>query len=133
MDFKEILEHHILDHRLAEILFPGKVHLYVTKHLVVMWIGSALLILVSIFMNSSHSRLAGKVRLLFEAIVLYIRDEIVIKSVGERGKKYLHYFLTLFFFILVCNGMGLIPGSATPTGNIAVTATVALCTFFLIH
>ena len=133
MDFKEILEHHILDHRLAPLLTVGNLSMPLTRHLLVMWIGSALLILLFLFLNISSGALAGRIRLLIETIILYIRDEIVLKSMGESGKKYLHYFLTLFFFILVCNLLGMVPGSSTPTGNIGVTATLALCTFFFIH
>jgi len=45
----------------------------------------------------------------------------------------LSYFLTLFFFILTCNLLGLVPWGATATGNISVTATLALTTFVLIN
>ena len=43
------------------------------------------------------------------------------------------FFLTVFFFILFCNLIGLIPYSATPTGNISVTAALALCTFVVVQ
>lgn len=132
MDFKEVLEHHILDHTFATLISIGPVSLSFTKHLLMMWIASFLLIGLSLFMKSDGV-LAKKFRLLFEAIAIYIRNEIVLPALGDHGKKYLHYFLTLFFFILFCNLLGLIPGAATATGNIAVTATLSLCTFFLIH
>jgi len=67
----------------------------------------------------------------FEAIVVFLRDEVITPIMGEDGRRYLPYLLTVFFFILFCNLLGLIPYSATATGNISVTAGLALCTFVL--
>ena len=66
-----------------------------------------------------------------EVVVLFIRDEIAKPMLGHRANKYLPYLLTLFFFIWINNLMGLIPGSANVTGNIAVTASLAAITFIL--
>ena len=129
MDFKEILEHHILDHPLRSLFSIGSVSFSLTKHLLMMWIASLALIVLGFLLGSGSK----KITLVAETIVLYIRDEIVLPAMGEHGKKYLHYFLTLFFFILFCNLLGMIPGASTATGNIAVTATLSLCTFFFIH
>jgi F-type H+-transporting ATPase subunit a len=57
----------------------------------------------------------------------------VLPNTGEEGLKYLPYFLTVFFFILFLSLLGLVPGLATATGNIAVTATLALCSFALVN
>ena len=48
---------------------------------------------------------------------------------GEEGKPYLPYLLTVFFFILFCNLLGLVPFGATATGNVSVTAALALMAF----
>jgi len=73
---------------------------------------------------------------MLEAVILFVRDEIAIPLIGaHKYHKYLPYLLTLFFFILVNNLMGLIPvfpGGANVTGNIAVTMTLALLTFFVV-
>ena len=130
MDFKEVLEHHILDHRISGLLSFGGIDLPLTKHLLAMWAGCAVLLLLAAIMRSSKG---GKLNLLMEAIALYLRDEVVMKALGPHGKKYLHYFLTLFFFILALNLVGMVPGSATATGNIAVTAALSLCTFGFIQ
>ncbi|MFT7487164.1 MAG: ATP synthase subunit 6, partial [Candidatus Paceibacteria bacterium] len=67
---------------------------------------------------------------LFTGFAMYIRDEMVVPVMGkETGKKYLPYFLSLFFFILFMNLMGLVPGSATATASIFVTAALALIVF----
>ena len=72
---------------------------------------------------------------LLEPLILFIRDDVAIPSIGEdKYQKYFPYLLTLFFFILVNNLMGLIPifpGGANLTGNIAVTAVLAIITFFI--
>lgn len=133
MDFKSFLEHHILDHPVALLFTVAGFPVTISKHLITMWISSALLILLFLFLKWSSGAAAAKIRLLLEAIILYIRDEVVLSAIGEHGKKYVHYFLTLFFFILACNLLGMVPGSATATGNIAVTAALSLCTFCLIH
>lgn len=67
----------------------------------------------------------------FEIIVLFVRDEIVKPNIGPRYQRYLPYMLTLFFFILIGNILGLLPGAANLTGNIAVTAVLALITFIM--
>jgi F-type H+-transporting ATPase subunit a len=71
-----------------------------------------------------------------EPIVLFIRDDVVKASIGaDKYQKYLPYLLTVFFFILINNVMGLIPilpGGANLTGNIAVTLVLALITFVII-
>ncbi len=68
-----------------------------------------------------------------EPIILFVRDEIAIPSIGKKKYEvFLPYLLTVFFFILINNLMGLIPilpGGANVTGNIAVTLVLALFTF----
>ncbi|MCC7051678.1 MAG: F0F1 ATP synthase subunit A [Gemmatimonadaceae bacterium] len=68
-----------------------------------------------------------------EAMVLYIRNEVIIPNVGHHGNGFVPFLLTLFFFILACNLWGIFPWGSTATGNIAVTATLALCTFFVVE
>ena len=68
----------------------------------------------------------------FEPIVLYIRDDIAIANIGEkRYKKYMPFLLTVFFFIWFLNMFGLTPLGVNVTGNIAVTAALAVVTFLL--
>lgn len=68
----------------------------------------------------------------FEPLVLYIRDEIAIPNIGEKGyKKYMSYLLTIFFFIFFLNILGLTPLGFNVTGNIAITASLALLTYLI--
>lgn len=71
---------------------------------------------------------------LLEPLILFVRDEIAIPSIGKKYyKRYLPYLLTIFFFIWILNLLGLIPfiGGFNVTGNIAVTLVLALFTFFI--
>jgi F-type H+-transporting ATPase subunit a len=111
-----------------------------TKHIFFMILSAILLCIVLIWTARSHARsteregrpkgfAAG-----LEAVILYLRNEIYIPVLGGHGgERYVPFVLTLFFFILVCNLFGLIPYGSTPTGNIAVTATLAIITFIVIE
>lgn len=69
-----------------------------------------------------------------EAIVLYLKNDVVVPFVGEKGaEKWTPFALTLFFFILSMNLLGLVPYLHTATGNINVTGTLALVIFVLIN
>jgi F-type H+-transporting ATPase subunit a len=66
---------------------------------------------------------------LLEMLILFIRDEVAIPNLGEKdGRKFTPLIGTFFFFVLACNLMGLIPLFTTPTGNINITAALALVT-----
>ena len=73
---------------------------------------------------------------IIEVVILFVRDEIAIPLIGaHKYQKYFPYLLTLFFFILINNLMGLIPifpGGANVTGNITITMILALITFAVV-
>jgi len=64
-----------------------------------------------------------------EPLILFVKDDIIQQNIGKKYTKYLPFLLTVFFFILINNLMGLIPGSANVTGNIAVTLVLSVITF----
>ncbi len=68
----------------------------------------------------------------FEPIIIFIRDDVAKPNLGHNYMKYLPYILTLFFFILINNIFGLIPGTANVTGNIAFTVVLGLISFAVI-
>src|SRR5207253_1200666 len=68
-----------------------------------------------------------------EAIVLFVRNDVAIANIGHDGAKFAPYILTLFFFILYCNLLGLLPWGAAPTGNLAVTGALALTSFLTVE
>ena len=105
-----------------------------TKHVFWMWVACALLLLV-VFAAMAGAK-AGEVHTglgnILETFVLFIRDEIALPNMGEHaGEAYTPYLCTIFFFVLFCGLLGVLPFAATATGNIAVTATLALLTFAL--
>ena len=68
-----------------------------------------------------------------EAMTLWVRQEVVLPNVGPHGEGFAPYLLTLFFFILAMNLLGLLPWGAAATGNIAVTAALAVIAFVVIE
>ena len=87
------------------------------------------------YKNGGDNKAPKGMQALVEPVILFIRDEVAIPSIGkDKYEKYLPYLLTLFFFILINNLMGLIPifpFGANLTGNIAVTGILAVITFFI--
>jgi F-type H+-transporting ATPase subunit a len=69
---------------------------------------------------------------LIEPIITFVRDEVAKPNLGDKWEKYLPYLLTLFFFILINNIFGLIPGTANVTGNIAFTFVLGIISFVVI-
>jgi F-type H+-transporting ATPase subunit a len=67
-----------------------------------------------------------------EPVITFVRDEVAKPNLGHAYMKYLPYLLTVFFFILINNLFGLIPGSANVTGNIAFTAVLGVISFIII-
>lgn len=145
VDIGGTILHHITNSNQIELPFIGPVtlphfsdihiagltiNLSPTKHVVMMWLVALLLLLI--FTVLARPRLIPKgLYNFFESIVVYIREEIVRPNFGALTDKYVNYFLTVFFFILFMNVLGLIPFGSTATGNISVTATLAVCTFLL--
>lgn len=78
--------------------------------------------------NGGIAKGAGR---FFEPIILYIRDDIAIPNIGKNYKKYMSYLLTIFFFIWFLNIFGLTPLGVNVTGNIAITAGLALLTYLI--
>jgi F-type H+-transporting ATPase subunit a len=110
-----------------------------TKHVVFLLIAAFLCCVVLISAARAHVRhthAAGRPKGFatgIEAMVLYIRNEVALPNLGPHGEKYAPFILALFFFILFANLLGLIPFGSTVTGNISVTATLAIITFCVVE
>jgi F-type H+-transporting ATPase subunit a len=110
-----------------------------TKHLVFLLLAAVIVALT--FILSARAIAAAQARGrpakgfpgAMEAMALYIRQEVVLPNVGPHGEGYAPYLLTLFFFILTMNLLGLLPWGATATGNIGVTAALAVIAFLVIE
>ena len=106
-----------------------------TKHVVFMLVAAALCVLVLVGTARAHGRhsiASGHPRGFsagLESVVLYLRREVFLPALGHHGEKYVPFVMTLFFFVLFMNMMGLLPYGSTPTGNLSVTAALAVCSF----
>ncbi|NJN40872.1 MAG: F0F1 ATP synthase subunit A [Flammeovirgaceae bacterium] len=111
------------------------VDLSITKNVAMLFITSLLMVWVFISVANSYKKRKGKapsgLQSFMEPIIFFIRDEVVKPNAGPKYEKYLPYLMTLFFFVLFGNLLGLLPGAANLTGNIAVTMTLAVFTFII--
>lgn len=110
--------------------------LSITRHLVFAWIIGLICILLFTWMARRYAAgigretaPQGKVQNALEALITYVRDDIARPNIGVKADRYVPYLLTLWFFILGCNLIGLVPLGATSTANITITAVLAIFTF----
>ncbi len=68
-----------------------------------------------------------------EGLVLFVRNDIAIANIGHDGARFAPLIITLFFFILYCNLLGLMPWGSAATGNLAVTAALAIVVFLVVE
>ncbi len=135
---------HVIDHHELELpwvtppTFEYKVHLpqilglQITRFMVMELIAAALVIavIVPVVRHISRSYVSrGRFANMIEAMLLFIRDDVARPAIGGHGAdRFLPYLWTVFFFVLFNNLLGMIPGAASATGNINVTAALALMT-----
>jgi len=128
--------------KVVEILDDGStalplLDLSFTKNCVAIMVSIVLMLWAFVSVAKAYRRRSGKaprgLQNFVEPIIIFIRDEIAIPSIGkQKYEKFLPFLLTIFFFIWINNMMGLIPifpGGANVTGNITVTMLLALFTF----
>lgn len=142
----EFVAHHIQDSNEWEIFglnihFPRwhlvignwTIDISITKHIFMMMIAALFLIIVSFFVFRKKKLIWTGFASVMESLLLFIRDEIAIPSMGEKeGVTFTPFLATIFLFILTLNLMGLIPVFSTATGNLSVTAGFALVTLSII-
>ena len=119
----------------GNVINPKPLDLSITKSVFTIIMVSLLMIFLFVSLAKSYNdnnKIAKGIGRFFEPIVIYIRDEIAIPSIGkEKYKNYMSFLLTLFFFIWFLNLLGLTPLGVNVTGNIAVTFCLALITFLI--
>jgi F-type H+-transporting ATPase subunit a len=107
----------------------------ITKSVLSIMIAAFLMFLIFSSLAKSYKKnngIASGIGRIFEPVVLYVRDEIAIPNIGEKHhKKYMSYLLTIFFFVLFLNLFGLTPLGINVTGNLTITAALALMTFLI--
>lgn len=78
--------------------------------------------------RSGHVR--GRLVALLETMVVFIRDQVARPAIGGHdADRFVPFLLTMFFFVLGCNLMGMLPWSGTPTASLATTGALAFITF----
>jgi F-type H+-transporting ATPase subunit a len=119
--------------------FSVKIYdLSLTRNVVQMIIALSLLVWVMLVIAKRYRKGEGVknapkgIQNLLEPIITFIRDDVAKPNLGHKYEKYLPYIQTIFFFILINNLVGLIPGTANVTGNIAFTMLLSLISFFVI-
>jgi len=166
-DLNEVINHHLGDTTLVPFELGGY-SLPVTKRVVMMWIAMALALVIFIpaarKISKNIYKRPGRFTGMVEVFVNFIREDVGHAAIGHHSKSYEPFLLTLFFFILFCNLIGLIPplgeiahfagslvgyefhtdsgdtplllklwSGITPTGDLSVTATLAIVSFLVIQ
>ena len=124
-----------------------------TNHMVMMLLAAALMLLIFPAITRRYrdgEHVPTGTRNFFEAILVYLRNDVVKPILGDKTDRYIQYLWTLFFFILFCNILGLLPLDlltgkvlhlghhghgifGTATSNFWVTATLALISFVVVQ
>ncbi len=127
----EYINHHIRDSHQWQLPFLPTIQLppYLSLHGVMLLIGTLVLIIIFCFLYDKKQPVPHGFTNLLEFFVVYMRDEIAIKNLGEEeGRRMTPFLCTLFFFILVLNLLGLIPLFTAATANLNVTGALAFLT-----
>jgi F-type H+-transporting ATPase subunit a len=154
-DITEMILHHLADSSEWETPFgivhfpqwapvhigPFIIDFSITKHVFFMMVAAVLvaIVLIAAARDAKREHEAGAERgpkgaaNVVEAMILYIRDEVAIRNIGHGGERYAPYIVGVFFFILFCNALGLLPWGASPTGNVSVTMMLAICSFVVVE
>ena len=108
----------------------------ITKNVMAMLIAVVLILVVFLNVSKKYktngpNKAPSGLQNAIEACIVFIRDEVAIPNLGKKYLRFMPLLLTLFFFIWIANLLGLIPGGANLTGNIAVTCCLAVITFIV--
>ena len=152
VDIGEVVLHHaadaysfgidpyfLLEWHAWEFMQLGPFNLTPTKHVIFMVIAALLVFLTmrvagqKLQQQRANENAPKGFANAVEAMVLFVRNDVAIANIGQDGAKFAPFIMTLFFFILYMNLMGLIPFGATATGNLGVTAGLAIMAFVVIE
>lgn len=151
-DLGSTILHHVVDADYVELpgfewhlpkwdpvtIGPFTIDFSPTKHVVFLAL-SAIIVAAIMLHTARRARQAGGERIpggfagVIEAIILYIRDNVVIANIGHGGERFAPFIVTIFFFIWVANLLGLVPWGTSPTANLSVTAALALASLVTIE
>ena len=130
-DLGEYILHHMRDSHQWRLPFlpPLQLPSFLSLHGLMLIIAAIILIIIFCFAYDKKARVPRRFTNLLELLVIFVRDEIAIKNIGdEDGRRMTPFLCTMFFFILTLNLMGLIPIFSTATANPNVTGALAFFT-----
>ncbi|PWJ44096.1 F0F1 ATP synthase subunit A [Sediminitomix flava] len=128
-----------LDHgHITELSGAHPIDLSITKNAASMLLSVIIMLIVFSAVANGYKKRPGQapkgIQSLVEPIIIFVRDEIAIPNLGKKKyMKYFPYLLCLFFFIWINNLLGLLPGAANTSGNIAFTMTMAVITMLIVN
>ena len=118
---------------------PLAVDLSVSKYIVFLFL-AAILTIVTVWYAAAKARdmqqgeeAPGGVLNAFEAFYFFLRDDVALSNIGEGGERFVPFVVTLFFFILYANLLGLLPFGATATSSIMVTGALAFISLLVVE
>ncbi|MEM9991639.1 MAG: F0F1 ATP synthase subunit A [Bacteroidota bacterium] len=113
--------------------------LSISKNVAMMMVAVLLMFLVFNAVSKGYQKRDGQapkgIQSFFEPLFIFMRDEVVKPIIGPKWERYMPFIMSLFFFILFCNLLGLVPfiGGPNITGNVATTLALAVFTFFVVN
>lgn len=120
---------------MSHVLDSWFIHGVFSKHMLMLAVaaGLCLWLFPMIAQRIEGGATGGRLTGLFEVLLVFIRDDVAKPFLGKDTNRFLPIIWSFFFFILFCNLLGLIPFSATATGNLAVTGGLATVSFVIYH
>ena len=122
----------LMEHLQPHVIIPlkiGSIDISITNAVVSIWIASALVFLTLTLAGRIGRLIPRGMQNLMETLVSFARQSLILEVLGEEGMSWFPFIATLFFFILYCNLLGLVPKMFTATSNINVTASLAAVVF----
>ena len=124
----------LMEHLQPHVIIPlkiGGIDISITNAVISIWIASVLVFLTLTLAGRIGRLIPRGLQNLMESLVNFVRQSLIHEILGEEGMSWFPFIATLFFFILFCNLLGLVPKMFTATSNINVTATLAAMVFIL--
>jgi F-type H+-transporting ATPase subunit a len=124
----------LMEHLQPHVIIPlkiGSLDISITNAVISIWVASVLVFLTLTLAGRIGRLIPRGLQNLMESLVNFIKQSLIHEILGEEGMIWFPFIATLFFFILFCNLLGLVPKMFTATSNINVTATLAAMVFIL--
>lgn len=122
----------LMEHLQPHVVIPlkiGNIDISITNAVISMWVACVLVFLTLTLAGRIGRLIPRGLQNLMESLVNFVKQSLIHEILGEEGMSWFPFIATLFFFILFCNLLGLVPKMFTATSNINVTASLAAVVF----